>query len=113
MLLGKTKDQSAIRSISTFRNKLIVYGGDNGILVFIDVDSNEINEINLNKERIRTTTIVSENEVLVGTFEGNLYSVNLNSKEFSSEFSIDSPINQVYIDNDSNISKPRINLVSR
>lgn len=102
MLLGKTKDQSAIRSISTFRNKLIVYGGDNGILVFIDVDSNEINEINLNKERIRTTTIVSENEVLVGTFEGNLYSVNLNSKEFSSEFSIDSPINQVYIDNDSN-----------
>ena len=102
MLLGKTKDQSAIRSISTFRNKLIVYGGDNGILVSIDVDSNEINEINLNDERIRTTTIVSENEVLVGTFEGNLYSVNLDSKEFYSEFSSDSSINQVYVDNQSN-----------
>lgn len=102
MLLGKTKDQSAIRSIDTFKNKLIVYGGDNGTIESIDVSSNVKNEINLNKERIRSIRIISDNNVLVGTFEGSLYSINLFTKEYNLEFTSDSPVNQIYIDNTGN-----------
>ena len=33
------------------KNKLIVYGGDNGTIESIDVSSNVKNEINLNKKK--------------------------------------------------------------
>ena len=80
MMLYKMRANSAIRSIDSYNESVIAFGGDNGVLYIL-------NSLNLSKfeipidERIRKIKFIDPNKILVGTFEGNVYKVDL-SKSF-------------------------------
>jgi hypothetical protein len=76
MMLYKMMANTAIRSIDSYNQSVLAFGGDNGILYVL-------NSLNLSKfeipidERIRKIRFVDPSKILVGTFEGNVYKVNL------------------------------------
>ena len=96
MLIGKTDDKSAIRAISTFEKKMIAYGGDNGLLTIIN-DSVSKN-INILNERLRSIKFINNEKILVGTFEGNLYQINIIDEEINLLNTFDSTIENIYSD---------------
>ena len=83
MMLFKLIPNAAIRSIDTYNESVLAFGGDNGIIYIL-------NGLNLSKleipleERIRKIKFEDPNHILVGTFEGNVYRVDL-SKPFTKD----------------------------
>ena len=76
MLLHKIEKESAIRSIDSYNNSVLAFGGDNGILNILNVLNKNISKIPI-KERIRKVVFINPNNIIVGTFEGNVYRVDL------------------------------------
>lgn len=76
MMLFKMAPNTAIRSIDSFNESVLAFGGDNGTLYIL-------NSLNLNKiqisigERIRKIKFINPNNILVGTFQGNVYKVDI------------------------------------
>ena len=74
MMLYKMRANSAIRSIDSYNESILAFGGDNGVLYIL-------NSLNLSKfeipidERIRKVKFVDPNKILVGTFQGNVYMI--------------------------------------
>jgi len=73
-MLYKMRANSAIRSIDSYNESILAFGGDNGVLYIL-------NSLNLSKfeipidERIRKVKFVDSNKILVGTFQGNVYMI--------------------------------------
>ena len=80
MMLYKIKANTAIRSIDSYNDSVLAFGGDNGILYILNSINQSKFEI-LIDERIRKIKFVNPNKILVGTFQGNVYKVDL-SKSF-------------------------------
>ncbi len=105
MMLFRMMPNTAIRTIDSYNDSVLAFGGDNGILYIL-------NSINLSKfeiqidERIRKIKFVDPNKILVGTFEGNVYKVDL-SKSFIKNnetllFKSKTPIVDIHINSRSN-----------
>jgi hypothetical protein len=101
MQLKKINPSTSIRSIGNFDNSITAFGGDDGNLYAINSKEGfDMIPIRL-KERIRSVVFTNPNEVIVGTFKGNVYRVLLNKKFSPSEdriFNVDSPIKEIYHD---------------
>lgn len=80
MKLYKLIPNAAIRSIDAFNESLLAFGGDNGVLYILNSLNLSKLEIPIN-ERIRKIKFEDLNHIMVGTFEGNVYRVDL-SKPF-------------------------------
>tara|TARA_B100001059_G_scaffold100683_1_gene100413 strand:- start:66261 stop:69392 length:3132 start_codon:yes stop_codon:yes gene_type:complete len=80
MMLYKLIPNAAIRTIDAYNDSVLAFGGDNGILYIVNVHNSSKLEIQID-ERIRKIKFEDPSNILVGTFEGNLYRVDL-SKPF-------------------------------
>ena len=80
MLIKKIKPSASIRSISTFDNNIIALGGDDQFLYVINgATRKEISPVKVN-ERIRKIVIANANTIYVGTFEGNVFKIDLTAQ---------------------------------
>lgn len=99
MKLKQILPSSAARSISANEN-IIAFGGDDGKLYLFDTSENsEVVEFKI-KERIRSVLLLDVSNLLVGTFKGNIYKLNIN-ESFSKNNLIansDSPIKKIFHD---------------
>ena len=80
MMLYRMAPNTAIRSIDSFNDSALAFGGDNGILYILNSLNLSTIKIPIN-ERIRKVKFVDPNNILVGTFRGNVYKVD-SSKRF-------------------------------
>ena len=80
MMLYKIIANTGIRSIDSYNDSVLAFGGDNGILYVLNSLNLSKLEITIN-ERIRKIKFVNPNKILVGTFDGNVYKVDT-SKSF-------------------------------
>ena len=80
MMLYRMAPNTAIRSIDSFNDLALAFGGDNGILYILNSLNLSTIKIPIN-ERIRKVKFVDPNNILVGTFRGNVYKVD-SSKRF-------------------------------
>ena len=79
MKIKNIKPVSSIRSISSFERSIIALGGDDQFLYLLNAASKaEIPRIKIN-ERIRNVKIANSDIIFVGTFEGNVYRIDLNA----------------------------------
>ena len=79
MKIKNIKPASSIRSISSFESSIIAMGGDDQYLYILNgASKEEIPRIKIN-ERIRNVKIANSNIIFVGTFNGNVYRIDLNN----------------------------------
>jgi energy-coupling factor transporter ATP-binding protein EcfA2 len=83
MMLYKLMPNAAIRSIDAYNESVLAFGGDNGVLYIVNAHNLRKFEIQI-EERIRKIKFEDPNNILVGTFEGNIYRVDL-SKSFTKD----------------------------
>ena len=76
MMLYRMIPNSAIRSIDSYDDTFLAFGGDNGILYVLNNLNPTKLEISID-ERIRKIKFVEADEILVGTFQGNVYKIDL------------------------------------
>ena len=80
MLIKRIKPSASIRTISTFENNVIAVGGDDQHLYVLNgATRNEIDPIKIN-ERIRKIVIADANTIYVGTFNGNVFKIDLTAE---------------------------------
>ena len=80
MKIKNIKPASSIRSISSFESSIIALGGDDQYLYILNGASKaEIPRIKIN-ERIRNVKIANSNIIFVGTFNGNVYRIDLDNQ---------------------------------
>lgn len=80
MLIKKINPNASIRSVSTYKNNIIALGGDDQYLYVLNgATKAEIPRIKING-RIRKVEIVNDKIIYVGTFEGDVYQIDLNSR---------------------------------
>lgn len=101
MLLQKLAPKTAIRTIASYNNSVLAFGGDNGDLYILNTLNKKELKISI-KERIRKIKFINPTTIFVGTFEGNVYKIDL-SKSFSRNqdsllFSSKSPIIDIIFD---------------
>jgi hypothetical protein len=75
MMLYRMSPNTAIRSIDSFNDSVLAFGGDNGVLYILNSLDLSMVEIPI-KERIRKVKFIDPNKIVVGTFQGNVYKVN-------------------------------------
>lgn len=79
MKIKNIKPASSIRSISSFESSIIAMGGDDQYLYILNgASKEEIPKIKIN-ERIRNVKIANSNIIFIGTFNGNVYRIDLNN----------------------------------
>ena len=100
MKLKQIVPSSAARSISANEN-IIAFGGDDGKLYLFDTsEKSDIVEFKI-KERIRSVLMLDASNLLVGTFKGNVYKLNINesfSKNNNFVANSESPIKKIFKD---------------
>ncbi|MGB1019683.1 MAG: hypothetical protein ACPGVF_01120 [Flavobacteriaceae bacterium] len=106
MLIKNIKPISSIRSVSTFENNIIALGGDDQYLYILNgATKAEIPQIKIN-ERIRKVEIANDKIIYVGTFEGNVYRIDLNANIARDRkrriHKADSPIDELFFNADQN-----------
>lgn len=106
MLIKNIKPISSIRSVSTFENNIIALGGDDqNLYVLNGANKAEIPQIKIN-ERIRKVEIANDRIIYVGTFDGNVYQIDLkanNARERKIRIhQADSPIDEIFFNANQN-----------
>ena len=95
MLIGKTADNSAVRSIDVIDKKHITYGGDNGKLFYKINDETQFKI--LKNERIRSVKFKNNNEILIGTFNGKIYNYNISKNILDQVYSFNTSVKEIFI----------------
>ena len=95
MLIGKTADNSAIRSIDVIDKKHITYGGDNGKLFYKINDETQFKIFK--NERIRSVKFKNNNEILIGTFNGKIHNYNISKNILDQVYSFNTSIKEIFI----------------
>lgn len=82
MRLNKTtNDKSSIRSMDTYGDGLVVFGGDDGKINMVLTEGKAQNIItNFNGAQIRKVVILNDNEMLIGTVKGEVYRIDIAKK---------------------------------
>ena len=80
MMLHKMKHNTAIRSIDSYGGTVLAFGGDDGTLTILNTTNQSNLEIRID-ERIRKIRFINPKNILIGTFEGDVFRVNI-SKDF-------------------------------
>ena len=100
MKLKQIVPSSAARSISA-NESIIAFGGDDGKLYLFDTsEKSDIIEFKI-KERIRSVLMLDASNLLVGTFKGNIYKLNMNessSKNNNFVATSEAPIKKIFKD---------------
>ena len=79
MLIKKINPNASIRSVSTYKDNIIALGGDDQYLYILNgATKAEIPRIKING-RIRKVEIANDKIIYVGTFEGDVYQIDLNA----------------------------------
>ena len=105
MMLYRMRKNTAIRSIDSYGGSILAFGGDDGTLNILNTINKSNLEIPIN-ERIRKIRFINPNNILIGTFEGDVFRVDL-SQDFEKDketllFSSKNPIVDIQINSSSN-----------
>ena len=105
MMLYRMRKNTAIRSIDSYGGSILAFGGDDGTLNILNTINKSNLEIPIN-ERIRKIRFINPNNILIGTFEGDVFRVDL-SQDFEKDketllFSSKNPIVDIQINSNSN-----------